>query len=214
VNRTLNSGAVSTTLGADRPLGQTINGRPHRYGPRLLLHVAAGLVLLPLLVIALYILLANTLWGGVGQGQPAPEFSGQDLQGNVVQLSEFRGRPVMLTFWSPDCFACREELPTLQAIATDPSSDVVLLTVVSHMPVSEVQKFMHDQRLTFQVLVDEGARIPALYKVSGIPFTYFIRPDGTVDRAVIGAGEQGALRTDLQGWLKTCSIDAPCKVQE
>jgi thiol-disulfide isomerase/thioredoxin len=120
----------------------------------------------------------------------------------------------MLTFWSPECFACREELPTLQAIATDPASDVVLLTVVSHLPAEDVRKFMRDQGLTFRVIVDEKATIPARYQVTGIPFTYFIRPEGTVDRAVIGAGEEGELHTKLQGWLKTCNIDAPCKVQK
>ena len=159
-------------------------------------------------------LMINTLWRGVAAGQPAPVFSGQDLQGNVVRLSELRGRPVMLTFWSPDCFACREELPTLQAIADDPSAEVVLLTVVSHLPAGEVQEFVDKQKLTFPVIVDEQGTIPAQYKVTGIPFTYFIRPDGNVDRAVIGAGEPGDLQTDLERWLSTCKIDAPCTVKQ
>ena len=34
------------------------------------------------------------------QGKPAPDFSLMDLDGNKVQLSDFRGRPVVLTFWA------------------------------------------------------------------------------------------------------------------
>jgi peroxiredoxin len=180
---------------------------------RRFLRIAAILVLLPLVVFVSLTLLANTVWHGVPAGKPAPEFLGEDLQGNSVRLSELRGRPVMLTFWSPDCFACREELPTLQAIAEDASADFVLLTVVSHVPAAEVQQFVREQKLTFPVIVDEQGTIPAQYQVTGIPFTYFIRPDGSVERAVIGAGEPGALSTSLQRWLSTCSIDVPCTVK-
>jgi peroxiredoxin len=177
------------------------------------LSFAAILVLLPLVVFVAYTLVVNIVSLGLPAGQPAPDFSGQDLQGNTVRLSELRGRPVMITFWSPDCFACREELPSLQAIAEDPSQDVALVTVVSHMPAAEVQQYVNEHELTFPVVVDEGGTIPGLYQVTGIPFTYFIRPNGTVERTVIGAGEPGALSANLQHWLTTCKIDAPCAVK-
>ena len=206
--------AVSAVLPANQAAVQPTEHAARRRPLRRYLRVAAILVLVPLVACIAFTLMANTLWRGIGEGQPAPELSGQDLQGNVVRLSELQGRPVMLTFWSPDCFACREELPTLQAIAEDPSAEVVLLTVVSHLPAGEVQEFVDKQKLTFPVIVDEQGTIPAQYKVTGIPFTYFIRPDGNVDRAVIGAGEPGDLHTDLQRWLSTCKIDAPCTVKQ
>ena len=99
--------------------------------------IAAIFVLLPLVVFVAYTLLINIVALGLPAGQAAPDFSGRDLQGNVVRLSELRGRPVMLTFWSPECFACRDEVPSLQAIAEDPAQDVALVTVVSHMPAAE-----------------------------------------------------------------------------
>lgn len=177
------------------------------------LRIGAILVLMLLVVFVAFTLLVNTLWQGVPAGEPAPDFSGRDLQGNVVRLSGLRGRPVMLTFWSPDCFACREELPALQAIAADPAANVVLVTVVSHMPAAAVQEFVREQQLTFPVIVDEQGEIPGLYQVTGIPFTYFIGPDGMVERSVIGAGEPGALSANLQRWLSTCNIEAPCIVK-
>ena len=188
-----------------------MNSKRNRAGR--ILRIAAILVLLPLVVFVAYTLVVNIVALGLPAGQPAPDFSGRDLQGNVVRLSELRGRPVMLTFWSPECFACRDEVPSLQAIAEDPSQDVALVTVVSHMPAAEVQQYVDEHKLTFPVVVDEGGTIPGLYQVTGIPFTYFIRPDGTVERTVIGAGEPGALSANLQRWLTTCKIDAPCAVK-
>jgi hypothetical protein len=92
MNRTRNSAAVSTTLGADYPFVQNTGGMTQRRLSRHILRIAAALILLPVVAFLLYMLLVNTLWHGVEQGQPAPDFSGQDLQGKVVQLSAFRGR--------------------------------------------------------------------------------------------------------------------------
>jgi peroxiredoxin len=162
----------------------------------------------------IFVLLTNLLWNGLAAGTLAPDFSGRDLAGNRVQLSDYQGQPVMLTFWSPDCFACREELPALQAIADNPAAEVTLLTVVSHMAAADVQSFVQQEKLTFPVIVDESGTIAPLYQVTGIPFTYFIRPDGHIERAVIGAGAPGDLHDKLQSWLNTCQIDAPCVVEK
>lgn len=50
----------------------------------------------------------------VRAGRPAPGFTLLDLQGRSVQLAGWRGRPVLLNFWSPTCVPCRSEMPALQ----------------------------------------------------------------------------------------------------
>lgn len=178
---------------------------------RRFLFIGGALVTLMLILMILFLLLTNVWWTGLPTGQVAPNFSGQDLQGNQVQLSDYRGRPVMVTFWSPDCFACRDELPALQAIAQKPDSNMVLLTVVTHPTRAEVKDFVQKQKLTFPVLMDEQSTITTQYKVHGEPFTYFISPDGRIEQKVIGAGEPGELHNNLLSWLKTCDMGAVCK---
>jgi peroxiredoxin len=175
--------------------------------------IGGGLLLLPVVLYAAFVLMTNLLWTGLSTGQPAPDFSGRDLDGNLVQLSDYRDRPVMLTFWSPDCFACREELPTLQAIASESGAEVALITIVSHLPAAEVQSFLDQQGLTIPVIVDEAGKIAPRYEVSGIPFTYLIGADGRIERTLIGAGAPGDLRGKLQAWLSTCQIDTVCSVE-
>ena len=47
--------------------------------------------------------------GGVARvGGPAPGFSSWDLSGNKVSLADFKGRPLLLTFWATWCTACQE----------------------------------------------------------------------------------------------------------
>lgn len=161
-----------------------------------------------------YVLYTNLFLTGLGQGQPAPNFTATNLEGRAMHLSDFSGRPVMLTFWSPDCFACRQELPTLQAIATKQNSDVVLLTIVSHMAAAQVKQFMREQKLTFPVIVDEAGGIPTAYKVTGVPFTYFINPNGTIKSTMIGAGPEGELSKTAKAFVSMCKIDEPCTVKK
>jgi len=164
-----------------------------------------------LLLFATSAFLAMVVWNGLDAGQPAPDFHSQDLNGNPIHLADYAGKPVMLTFWSPDCSACREELPTLQAIANDANADVTLLTVVSKMSADEVQQFVTEAGLTFPVIIDETGAIATDYEIKGVPVSYFINPDGAIDHSTIGAGGEGELENNLFAWLRTCNLDEVCK---
>lgn len=167
----------------------------------------AGII--ALFVIAIF--LVTMVGTGLEAGQPAPNFNGYDLNGNLIRLDAYAGKPVMVTFWSPDCSACREELPALQAIANDPNAEVTLVTIVSKLPATEVQQFMATNGLTFPVLVDEPGSIATDYEITGVPVSYFINPDGTIDHNIIGAGGEGELENNLFAWLSTCNLDEVCK---
>lgn len=163
------------------------------------------------LLFATSALLAMVVWNGLEAGQPAPTFRSHDLNGKALSLAAYAGKPVMLTFWSPDCSACREELPALQTIANDVNADVTLLTVVSKVPTAEVQQFVAEAGLTFPVIIDEAGSIAAAYEIVGVPVSYFINPDGMIDHSTIGAGRAGDLENNLFAWLSTCNLDEVCK---
>lgn len=178
---------------------------------RRLLVLAGGIFTLLLALAVTFVMLANLWWTGLATGTPAPDFSGYDLRSNAVHLRDLSGRPVMLTFWSPECFTCREELPTLQAIAADPNAGVELLTVVSYPHTEAVRHFMQEEGLTFPVVMDEQTEITSLYKVRGVPFTYLIDPTGRIEGKVIGAGAPGELHNQLTVWLSTCNVNTVCQ---
>jgi peroxiredoxin len=53
----------------------------------------------------------------LGIGQPAPEISGEDVEGTVMRLSEFRGQVVLLDFGSHEhCGGCKLVYPRMRAI--------------------------------------------------------------------------------------------------
>ncbi len=48
-------------------------------------------------------------------GTPAPDFTLNDVEGNPVSLSDFKGRKVVLQFWASWCPDCRAEVPEIKA---------------------------------------------------------------------------------------------------
>lgn len=186
---------------------------PNRHAMRRWLRFTLIGILVLLTGFIVNLLLVNLLFTGLPTGSRAPLFQGEALDGQLIDLAQGQGQPVMLTFWSPDCFACREELPTLQALAGDPNAEMQLITVVSHMEEALVADFVAEQGLTFPILVDPAGTIAEQYEVSGIPFTYFIDGNGLVDEVVMGAGREGALQDQLSHWLNSCRIDEVCAVE-
>src|SRR5439155_19064788 len=54
---------------------------------------------------------------GLRLGSEAPAFELPDLAGERKSLAQFRGQPVLLIFFNPDCGFCRELIPKLAEVA-------------------------------------------------------------------------------------------------
>lgn len=169
------------------------------------------IALLTLLSVAILYLLVVALTDGLKPGTPAPDFAGTTLQGETVRLSDYHGQPLMLVFWSPECSACREELPAIQAIADDPQRQAAMVTVVSYVDTAEVAAFAKANDLHFPVISDESGQISQHYNVHGIPYTYLINPNGLIDSSVVGSGGQTSLSGKLAAWMSTCDVQEVCK---
>ena len=64
-------------------------------------------------------------------GMKAPLFSARDIDGNLIHLSDLRGKVVLLDFWATTCGPCLPELPYLRRIARRSSSDQFALIAIS-----------------------------------------------------------------------------------
>ena len=60
---------------------------------------------------------------------PAPDFELKSLDGNVVHLSDFEGKPVLVNFWATWCGPCRAEFPDFQEASIDNADNLVIIGV-------------------------------------------------------------------------------------
>jgi peroxiredoxin len=120
---------------------------------------------------------------GVGPeiGKLAPDFTLLNLKGENVTLSSLRGKIVILNFWLTSCSACDEETPYIQAIYDRwPHNNLEILAVNAGEREAFVQSFIGSRGLTFPALLDSDEAVSNMYKISTIPMTFFINPDGVI----------------------------------
>jgi len=121
-------------------------------------------------------------------GEPAPDFQLENLDGQSISLSDFRGKPVLINFWAVRCPACRAQMPYLQQVYEEWSGKgLVLLTINNGESLSKIEEFMQSQAFSLPVLLDTRGSIAQKYNITGIPTTFFIDKDGIIQEKIIGA---------------------------
>ncbi|MDH4028536.1 MAG: TlpA family protein disulfide reductase [Nitrospirota bacterium] len=123
-------------------------------------------------------------------GGKAPSFELKDLSGNVVYLSSFRGRAVLLNFWATWCPYCRKERPHLGSLHTEyKDRGLVIISVATDRSENDIRNFMKDTPADFIVLADTNREAASLYNVRGYPTTFLIDREGMVRQKFVGFRE-------------------------
>lgn len=123
------------------------------------------------------------------KGQPAPDFTLTDLEGNEVSLSSLRGKVVFLDFWATWCPPCKASLPHTQAFSQHEkakSGDLVVLAVNAQEEPEAVKRFMQENGYSFRVLLDRQGSVLNAFRVQGIPTFVLIDREGKVSQVWVG----------------------------
>ncbi len=120
---------------------------------------------------------------GPKAGQIAPNFRVQTMFGEVVELEDLRGRPVMINFWATWCAPCRLEMPHFQAAYAAHEEDGLMILAVDNMEtLGQVRAFAANNRLTIPLSLDPTGVIQQLYGVFGYPTTVFVDAEGVIQK--------------------------------
>lgn len=121
-------------------------------------------------------------------GMPsAPEFSLTDTQGKVHRLSEYRGRVVVVNFWSVWCAPCRKEMPAMQrAWEQVRERDILFLGVNFEDRPDQVAQFFSKISVDFPILLGGDRDMLKSWSVKGLPTTYVIDQQGRLRYGVVG----------------------------
>ena len=119
-------------------------------------------------------------------GKTAPAFS-FELNGKQMQLSDLRGKVVVLNFWASWCPPCVEETPSLNGLEARiaPQGGMVLGVSVDENDAA-YQKFLRDQNVSFPTWRDPQQKVNLEYGTTIFPETYIINREGKIARKVIG----------------------------
>jgi thiol-disulfide isomerase/thioredoxin len=127
-------------------------------------------------------------------GKPAPDFSTKAIDGEPVNLSDFKGNVVVVDFWATWCSSCQKSLPYLEKLSKDAALAGRGLRVVA-VDCGEDEKtarrYLESRNLSLRVIEDEDGSVQRAYTVRVLPVTVVIGRDGAV-RDVLSASADAA----------------------
>jgi thiol-disulfide isomerase/thioredoxin len=110
------------------------------------------------------------------------DFSLQDLQGKKLNVADLKGKVIFLNLWATWCGPCRVEMPSIQNLYNSVDREKVVFVMLSldqadHQP--RIVKYIDNKEFTFPVY-QPASPLPKLLRVTTIPTTFIISPDGKV----------------------------------
>lgn len=111
--------------------------------------------------------------------QPAPDFELPDLDGKKHRLSDYRGKIVIVNFWSCKCPHCERTDHSTMSMLVQWGKDVILLSIAANRSESTemVVEAVKTRRLPM-VLVDAQQVVADLYNAQTTPHVFVIDRDG------------------------------------
>ena len=125
----------------------------------------------------------------------APALALRSLDGEVVDLAQFRGRTVVVNFWATWCPPCRVELPTLTSFAAN-HPDIPVLFVAADGTPAALAAFAEAHDMPRARVLVSNATSRAAWPVESLPTTVVVGPDG-----VIASAHGGILFAPQLWWM-------------
>ncbi len=143
------------------------------------------------MTIILVCLMVLPVWGQLPAPETnhvSPDFTLPDLDGNQINLSNYRGKVVLLNFWATWCPPCRLEMPTMEKAYQKyrHKGFEVLAVSVDAGPKSAVEHFLQELGLTFQVLLDPDMETLRTFRGFSLPTTFVIDRHGVIRSRELG----------------------------
>ncbi len=140
----------------------------------------------------------TTLEAAPIKGYPAPEITLETTDGQTLNLSDFKGKPVLINFWATWCPPCRAEMPDFQAVYRELGDDVIIFSVnAASQDNGDVNAFMEEFGITFPVLLDKTGLAGVTYNVRGLPTTIFVDRNGVINEVFTGGLNKAYLEAKL-----------------
>jgi cytochrome c-type biogenesis protein len=145
------------------------------------------------------------------EGKAAVDFTLVDFEGSVVKLSDFRGKPVFIDFWTKWCPFCTDEMPEIEKIHQEfgPPASGELVVLGIHRTNTESASVgedfaRNDVKVTYQILQDKTDEVYRAYTpgFAGMPVAAWIDKDGVLVKLKVGPKTNEEMRENVEAMLK------------
>ncbi|MEJ2115020.1 MAG: TlpA disulfide reductase family protein [Gammaproteobacteria bacterium] len=109
-----------------------------------------------------------------------------DLAGDLHELEDYRGKLVLVNFWSMSCNVCKSEMTTLQS-AYDllERDDFVIISVHAGDPSEDVESVLKLNNIHYPVVFDLDLQLGD-WGIPVLPTSFIVSPKGDVRYRAVG----------------------------
>ncbi len=158
-----------------------------------------------LLVVALVVVFGLLASGAVawGAGKPAADFNLKDvLQGQDYTLSQFKGKVVMINFFTFFCGPCREEMPDLNKIyVANKDKGFQTLGIALSSDPTQIRFLVKQLGLTYPVLNGNDKVSESYGSIAVVPTTFIIDKQGNIAHKIEGTRKKEELESMIKALL-------------
>jgi cytochrome c biogenesis protein CcmG/thiol:disulfide interchange protein DsbE len=120
-------------------------------------------------------------------GRKAPALVLEDMDGEVWDIGEARGRWVFVHFWAAWCGPCRREMPTIQAIYPQfDSGELEIVVINTAESEDKVFAFLAGVAPDLNPLMDKDGLVTERWQPRGLPATFLVDPSGRLQYLALG----------------------------
>lgn len=142
-----------------------------------------------LLIVSLYLGCTKSSERDVSSPQGAIDFSLPDLEGNMVNFSDFRGKVVIVDFWATWCRPCLIEIPHfIDLYNTYQFEGLEIIGIaMNYRSTQEVAEKVRDLNINYTVVLGNSEVAQKFGGVRAIPTTFVMDKEGKIYKKYIGA---------------------------
>jgi len=116
----------------------------------------------------------------------APDFTLEDVYGNEITLSDYKGKVVLINFWAIYCPSCRLEVSKLMKLYEKYEDDrLVFLGVGFDKSKNNLKAFTNLNKMKYHILVGDK-EIATKYSIMAVPTTFIMNEKGELTDTIIG----------------------------
>jgi thiol-disulfide isomerase/thioredoxin len=134
----------------------------------------------------------------------APDVAFTTITGEKIALRQWRGHPVLVTFWASDCRSCIEEMPLLSQLHRDYGAKglKIIAIAMDYDPPNHVLATVTRESLPYPVALDPLAKLAKAFDdVRLVPSNFLFAPDGSLAVHRLGLLDPQWLRASIERML-------------
>ncbi len=141
---------------------------------------------------------------GAMERKTAPNFSLKDADGRTVQLSDYRGKVVLLNFWATWCGPCKIEIPWFIEFEREHKGEgfAVIGVAMDDEGWEAVKPYIQDAGVNYRILLGADSVAQLYGGIDSLPTTFIIDREGRVAAVHIGLVGKDTYEKDLREVLK------------